>query len=327
MSELSKREIYDLDINIEQLKNNHPLSEIQVKILCEKVYIYNFFIILIQAKEIFKKESNLINVRAPVTICGDIHGQFFDLIELFKIGGDSPSSNYLFLGNYINGGFYSVECISLLLCLKVRYPNRIHLLRGLHESRLISQAYGFYDECLSKYGNSNTWKYFTDLFDYLPLVAIIDSKIFCVHGGLSPSIETLDQINIIDRFKEIPDEGAMYDLVSSDPEERIGWGAFPKGALTYLFGSDIVEEFNQTNNLNMIIRGHQLYKEGYFWYHNGKTCSIFSAPNYKHRLNKAAIMEIDEYLNNKILQYGPNDIQGTKDEKEYYNKRVPDYFV
>ena len=108
------------------------------------------------------------------------------MIELFKIGGDSPDSNYLFMGDYVDRGYYSVECVTLLICLKVRYPNRIHLTRGNHESRQITQVYGFYDESMRKYGNSNVWKYFTDLFDYLPLTAVVENQIFCLHGGLSP---------------------------------------------------------------------------------------------------------------------------------------------
>ena len=131
-------------------------------------------------------------MKTPVTVCGNIHGQFWDLMELFKIGGETPDTNYLFMGDYVDRGYYSVETVSLLMCLKVRFPNRIYLTRGNHESRQITQVYGFYDECMRKYGNSNVWKYFTDLFDYLPLTAVVDNQIFCLHGGLSPSIETLD---------------------------------------------------------------------------------------------------------------------------------------
>ena len=163
-----------------------------------------------------------------MTICGDIHGQFFDMIELFKIGGEAPDSNYLFMGDYVDRGYYSVECVSLLMCLKVRYPNRIHLTRGNHESRQITQVYGFYDECMRKYGNPNVWKYFTDLFDCLPLTAVVENQIFCLHGGLSPSIETLDNIKMLDRYQETPQEGPMCDLLWSDPEDRFGWGMSPR---------------------------------------------------------------------------------------------------
>jgi serine/threonine-protein phosphatase 2A catalytic subunit len=126
-----------------------------------------------KAKEILSKEENVQPVKAPVTICGDIHGQFHDLKELFRLGGKIPDTNYLFMGDYVDRGHYSVETVSLLIALKVRYPNRITILRGNHESRQVTQVYGFYDECLRKYGNSNVWKCFTELFDYLPLTAVV----------------------------------------------------------------------------------------------------------------------------------------------------------
>ena len=120
-------------------------------------------------------ENNVQPVKCPVTVCGDVHGQFHDLMELFKIGGHSPDTNYLFMGDYVDRGYYSVETVTLLVCLKVRFKERITILRGNHESRQITQVYGFYDECLRKYGNANVWKYLTDLFDYLPLTAVVEN--------------------------------------------------------------------------------------------------------------------------------------------------------
>lgn len=145
--------------------------------------------------------------------------QFYDLIEIFRIGGYSPHTNYLFLGrlaawienrwqadfsrtgDYVDRGLFSVETISLLTCLKLRYPDRVQLIRGNHESRAVTQTYGFYTECLRKYGSADVWTYFTDMFDFLTLSVVIDDKIFCVHGGLSPSVHGIDQIKIIDRFR------------------------------------------------------------------------------------------------------------------------------
>ena len=248
------------------------------------------------------------------------------MLELFKIGGNIPDTNYLFMGNYINKGDYSVECISLLICLKVRYPHRIYLIRGNHDSRTVSQVYGFYDECLQKYGNINVWKYFTDLFDFLPLTAVVDSQIFCVHGGLSPSCENLDHIQSIDRFQDIPIEGPMCDLVWTDPEDFNGWHMAPKGS-GYTFGQDITEEFLHNNKLNLIVRSKTLVMNGYCWHHNNQLCTIFSAPNYCHRCgNKGAIMEVNEYLNYNLLQFGPNPQQRAKEE-ETNHKRAIDYFL
>ena len=155
-----------------------------------------------QAKEILEKEPNVLEIPTPITICSKINGQFLDLLEIFKIAGIPPNTNYLFLGSYVNRGYYSVECILLLLCLKVLYPKRIYLTRGFFDGRQISYHYGFYDECMTKYGNSKVFNYILDTFDFFPLAAKIENKIFCVHGGLTPEIKTVDDINNLDRIQE-----------------------------------------------------------------------------------------------------------------------------
>lgn len=180
------------------------------------------------------------------------------------------------------------------MSLKVRWPDRIFILRGNHESRQITQVYGFYDECLRKYGSANVWKSFTDLFDYFPLTALVENSIFCLHGGLSPSIDTLDGIRNLDRVQEVPHEGAMCDLLWSDPDDRKGWGISPRGA-GFTFGQDISEQYNHTNGIKLVARAHQLVMEGFSWQHEKNVVTIFSAPNYCYRCgNQAAIMETDE---------------------------------
>jgi serine/threonine-protein phosphatase 2A catalytic subunit len=160
--------------------------------------------------------------------------------------------------------------------------------------------YGFYDECLRKYGSANVWKFFTDLFDYLPLTALIEQQIFCLHGGLSPSIDTLDHVRQLDRIQEVPHEGPMCDLLWSDPDDRTGWGVSPRGA-GYTFGQDISEQFNHNNGLNLVARAHQLVMEGYNWCHEQNVVTIFSAPNYCYRCgNQAAIMELDEHMKHML---------------------------
>ncbi|XP_074083542.1 serine/threonine-protein phosphatase 2A catalytic subunit beta isoform-like isoform X1 [Macrotis lagotis] len=283
--------IENLDEWINQLNECKRLEENQVQILCEK------------AKEILMAESNVQEISSPVVVCGDVHGQFYDLRQIFEIVGKLPDKKYLFLGDYVDRGLYSVETMSFLLSLKVQYPESITLLRGNHESRGVSEMYGFYDECQKKYGNANVWKYFTDLFDYFPLTALVGSRIFCVHGGLSPSIDTLDHIRSLDRIKEVPMSGPMCDLLWSDPVEEMGWGPSPRGA-GHLFGPDISEIFNQTNGLLMICRAHQLVENGYFWNHDKRVVTIFSAPNYCNRFgNQAAVMELDDSLKYSFLQF------------------------
>nr|CAD2159736.1 unnamed protein product [Meloidogyne enterolobii] len=190
----------DLDRQIETLMRCECLSEQEVKVLCAK------------AREILMQEGNVQRIDAPVTICGDVHGQFHDLMELFRVGGQVPETNYLFLGDFVDRGFYSVETFLLLLALKIRYPDRMMLIRGNHESRQITQVYGFYDECLRKYGSAVVWRCCTEVFDCLSLSAVINGRIFCVHGGLSPSIQTIDQIRTIDRKQEVPHDGNIFKL-------------------------------------------------------------------------------------------------------------------
>ncbi|TYH14886.1 hypothetical protein ES288_A05G000500v1 [Gossypium darwinii] len=323
----------NLDEQISQLMQCKPLSEQEVRALCDK------------AKEILMDESNVQPVKIPVTICGDIHGQFHDLAELFELEGSTihsyqpqpmifqlyrffffinlldvcPDTNYLFMGDYVDRGYYSVETVTLLVALKVRYPQRITILRGNHESRQITQVYGFYDECLRKYGNANVWK---SLLIY-SVVLKVESEIFCLHGGLSPSIETLDNIRNFDRVQEVPHEGPMCDLLWSDPDDRCGWGISPRGA-GYTFGQDISEQFNHTNNLKLIARAHQLVMEGYNWGHEQKVGTIFSAPNYCYRCgNMASILEVDDCKGHTFIQFEPAPRRGEPD----VTRRTPDYFL
>ncbi|EGP84804.1 unnamed protein product [Zymoseptoria tritici ST99CH_1A5] len=362
----------DLDKAIAQLRACRPIPEVQVRELCYK------------ARELLIEEGNVVSVDAPVTICGDIHGQFHDLMELFRVGGDVPDTNYLFMGDFVDRGFYSLESFLLLLCLKVRYPDRITLIRGNHESRQITTVYGFYDECLRKYGSANVWRYCCEVFDYLALGALVmgaatdldptdaafadpaqanpDSEdieieilnaqgqiinrfprarpttstetsqlsnppsspsqpqqqptgppgtgatssakgssshnpggaVLCVHGGLSPLIDSIDKIRLLDRKQEVPHEGAMCDLLWSDPDDIDGWGLSPRGA-GFLFGADIVKCFNHKNDLSLICRAHQLVMEGFKEMFDSTIVTVWSAPNYCYRCgNVAAILELGE---------------------------------
>mmetsp|Transcript_2984 Transcript_2984/g.3399 ORF Transcript_2984/g.3399 Transcript_2984/m.3399 type:complete len:324 (-) Transcript_2984:404-1375(-) len=245
------------------------------------------------AKEILEQEASVVSIQTPVTVVGDLHGQLYDLLELFKIGGMCPDSRYLFLGDYVDRGHHSVETILLLLCLKVKFPSLVTLIRGNHETRQITQVYGFYDECLRKFnGSSEVWTLVTSLFDCLPVSVVIeDASAFALHAGLSPTLTTLDQIRSIDRQREVPHEGAMCDLLWSDPDEDVlGWGISPRGA-GYLFGKDVVEQFNHRNNLKIICRSHQLVMQGYKEVFDSQLTTVWSAPNYCYRCgNKASIL-------------------------------------
>jgi len=159
------------------------------------------------------------------------------------------------MGDFVDRGFNSVETFQLLLCLKLKYPAHITLLRGNHETRQITSVYGFYDETVRKYGNANPWKYCTEVFDYLCIGAVVEGKVFCIHGGLSPEIKTFDQARMINRKIEIPHEGPFCDLMWSDPEDIETWAMSPRGA-GWLFGSRVTTEFNHINDLSLIARAH-----------------------------------------------------------------------
>ncbi|EMC91835.1 hypothetical protein BAUCODRAFT_38972 [Baudoinia panamericana UAMH 10762] len=404
-----------------QAKLCRYLPEADMKRLCEIV------------KECLMEESNIVPVQAPVTVCGDIHGQFYDLLELFNVAGGMPGEveekaarsaaakvsesplsakspnrtgsgkaaifsaadlepptqisdpkvrkkmkrrfqrdsaytsaasndgsesgngddedeprgrgrsrsmgqaddeededeegsddsgvgvrspgpsrsksvaktdyangkqNFIFLGDFVDRGYFSLETFTLLMCLKAKYPDRVTLVRGNHESRQITQVYGFYEECQQKYGNASVWKSCCQVFDFLALAAIIDGKVLCVHGGLSPEIRTLDQIRVVARAQEIPHEGAFCDLVWSDPEDVDTWAVSPRGA-GWLFGDKVSSEFNHVNGLQLIARAHQLVNEGYkYHFASQDVVTVWSAPNYCYRCgNVASIMTLGEDLN------------------------------
>jgi len=279
----------NLDGWIETVRQCKYLPEEDLKRLCDKV------------KDILLEESNVQPVSSPVTVCGDIHGQFWDLLELFRTGGELPQTNYVFMGDFVDRGYYSLETFTFLLVLKARWPSKITLLRGNHESRQITQVYGFYDECQQKYGNSNAWKYCTQVFDYLTIAAIIDGRVLCVHGGLSPDIRTLDQIRTIQRNQEIPHEGAFCDLMWSDPEDIETWQVSPRGA-GWIFGNKATAEFNRINKLELVCRAHQLVQEGYKYMFDQALVTVWSAPNYCYRCgNVASILALDENLKRDFL--------------------------
>ncbi|KAF0475631.1 Metallo-dependent phosphatase [Gigaspora margarita] len=315
----------DLDACISQLLQKQLLDESLLKEICEKT------------KELLMRESNVIHISAPVTVVGDIHGQFYDLIEIFRIGGDSVecSQNIRLVrfpaGDYVDRGLFSVETISLLTCLKLRYPDRVQLVRGNHESRAVTQTYGFYTECVRKYGSTHVWNYFTDMFDFLTLSVVIDNKIFCVHGGLSPSIHSIDQIKILDRFREIPHEGPMADLVWSDPDpDKDEFAISPRGA-GYTFGGQVVKKFLEINQMEHILRAHQLCMEGFQVLYDDRLSTVWSAPNYCYRCgNMASILEVgvegQRFFN--VFDAAPeNDRDGPSQQMSIDRKEKIQYFL
>jgi len=279
----------DIDRWLAKIRRCEHLTELELKSLCDMV------------REILMEESNVQPVGCPVTVVGDVHGQFYDVMELFHVGGDIPLKHYIFIGDFVDRGHHSVETLQLLLILKARYPECITLLRGNHECRQVTQVYGFYDECFRKYGSANAWKYCTEVFDYFALAAVIDNRVLCVHGGLSPRIATIDQIRLIERNQEIPHEGSFCDLMWSDPEDIEEWAVSQRGA-GWLFGSKVTSQFNHINGLELICRAHQLVQEGYkYMFPEKNLITVWSAPNYCYRCgNIASILVFDEHMDREI---------------------------
>ena len=279
------------------------LTENEIKGLCLK------------ARDIFISQPMLLELEAPLKVCGDIHGQYFDLLRLFEYGGFPPESNYLFLGDYVDRGRQSLETVCLLLAYKVKYPENFFLLRGNHESSTINRLYGFYDECKRRY-SIRLWKIFGDCFNCLPVVALIDEKIICMHGGLSPELTTLEHINKIYRPTDVPDSGLLCDLLWSDPDKDApAWEDNERG-VSYVFGPEIVTLFLKKHDLDLICRAHQVVEDGYEFFSKRQLVTIFSAPNYCGVFdNSGAIMTIDESLMCSFQILKPSDKTTAKNVK------------
>lgn len=288
--------------------------------------------LLSHVQSILFEESNLHSVQLPVTICGDIHGQFPDLLHLFELAGQPDSSgntyNYVFLGDLVDRGFNSVEVLTFLLILKAKIPDRITLIRGNHETRRVSATYGFYDECFRKFKTPDVWRQCTELFDMLPISALVDGTMLCLHGGLSPEIRSLHHIQLIPRFQEIPETGALSDLVWSDPEDIPGWAISTRGA-GYLFGPSVLREFMHRNHLTFVARAHQLVQEGYRYYFDEKLlCTVWSAPNYCYRCNNlASVLQINEDRSRHFVVFKEVECQQPDAVSQTTTKATASYFV
>ncbi|TBU35291.1 phospho protein phosphatase PPZ [Dichomitus squalens] len=248
------------------------------------------------AREVFLSQPTLIELSPPVKIVGDVHGQYSDLIRLFEMCGFPPAANYLFLGDYVDRGKQSLETILLLLCYKIKYPENFFLLRGNHECANVTRVYGFYDECKRRC-NLKTWKTFIDVFNCLPIAAIVASKIFCVHGGLSPSLHSMEEIKRIQRPTDVPDYGLLNDLLWSDPSDTaVDWEDNERG-VSYCFGKAVINDFLVRYDMDLICRAHMVVEDGYEFWNDRTLVTVFSAPNYCGEFdNYGACMSVSEEL-------------------------------
>jgi serine/threonine-protein phosphatase PP1 catalytic subunit len=285
----------------------------------------------LDALKVMKEQDVFLKLRAPMTICGDIHGQLQDLLRVFKQRGTPPETPYLFLGDYVDRGKHSVEVIVLLLALKVAYPCSIFLLRGNHECPETNGRYGFREECdahvekdLMQSGGGGAgpsemqmqmtgetlWSIFNRVFQWMPLCAAVEDRVFCVHGGLSPKLNTLDQLHRIDRtqLSQVPDSGLVCDLLWSDPDKNeTDWGENERGC-SHTFGPKIVEDFCSKHNFDLVCRAHQVMDHGYEFFCKRKLATVFTASNYCGDYgNRGSVLHIDSEMRCSLIILLPNN--------------------
>ena len=198
------KEIVDWKLFEEFLSKEGPLLKSQV------------IKILKMGTDIFKSEANLVKVPEPIVVVGDIHGQYYDLVHMLNKAGDPAKLNYLFLGDYVDRGIFGLECMMLLLAIKTNFPRKFIMLRGNHESRNMTESFTFREEVITRY-DAQIYDLFMELFDSLPISCVVDDKYLAMHGGISPELNLIDDINKINRFQEIPLDGLFCDLMWADP--------------------------------------------------------------------------------------------------------------
>jgi serine/threonine-protein phosphatase 2B catalytic subunit len=267
--------------------------------------------ILDEGTKVLKQEPNLLEMDAPITVCGDVHGQYYDLMKLFEVGGDPADTRYLFLGDYVDRGYFSIECVLYLWSLKIWYPDTLWLLRGNHECRHLTDYFTFKLECKHKY-SEKIYEACMDSFCALPLAAVMNKQFLCIHGGLSPELHTLDDLKNIDRFREPPTHGLMCDILWADPLEEFGQEKTSEyfvhnhvRGCSYFFSYPAACNFLEKNNLLSVIRAHEAQDAGYRMYRKTRTTgfpsvmTIFSAPNYLDVYNnKAAVLKYENNVMN-----------------------------
>ncbi|CAL9737801.1 serine/threonine-protein phosphatase PP-Z1 [Monosporozyma servazzii] len=283
----------DIDLTIQKLLDagyaakrtkNVCLKNSEISQICQR------------AREIFLTQPSLLELLPPVKIVGDVHGQYGDLLRLFTKCGFPPSSNYLFLGDYVDRGKQSLETILLLFCYKIKYPENFFLLRGNHECANVTRVYGFYDECKRRC-NIKTWKTFIDTFNTLPLAAIVAGKIFCVHGGLSPVLNSMDEIRHVSRPTDVPDFGLINDLLWSDPTDSPNEWEDNERGVSYCYNKVAINKFLNRFGFDLVCRAHMVVEDGYEFFNDRSLVTVFSAPNYCGEFdNWGAVMSVSEGL-------------------------------
>jgi len=294
--------------------------------------------------ERFRDEDSLVQVPLPCRVYGDIHGQLLDLLEFFnafswpdKRRGDIFSMNYVFLGDFVDRGNYSCDVIALLFSLKILYPTKVFLVRGNHEDRLMNLNYGFHADCIRKFGQDGEdfWERANDAFEFLPIAALVDDTILCIHGGIGDSIHLLDDLRGIPKPIQIVGEinanttardRMILDALWSDPTDNdsvLGVHSSPRGKNTCRYGPDRVQEFNHRNGLKLIIRAHECVQHGYEYFAHGQLLTVFSATNYCNQYNNdgAMIVLVKDDRTGEVVEHAQVIKSGTVDTSQGWNEQ------
>ncbi|OMJ08821.1 Serine/threonine-protein phosphatase 5 [Smittium culicis] len=325
---IKKLSIEKKDKNESDLSNKEPLEYVDEAFVKEltiwfkdqkKLPARYVYVLLLHIIKLLKELPSLVDIDisegSKLIICGDVHGQYYDLLNIFKLAGSpSPTNGFLFNGDFVDRGSFSVETVILLFSYKLLYPNSFFLNRGNHESISMNKFYGFEGEVLAKFGSSTNGKQifelFTEAFNCLPVSHVVKNQIYVVHGGLySEDVTeekngvTLDMIRKIDRFKQPGDSGLLAESLWSDPQALPGRSPNRRG-VAIQFGPDVTEQFLKLNNLKMIVRSHEQKDNGYEIAHDGKCVTVFSAPNYCDEMgNLGAFMEVSPDLSIKYTTF------------------------
>jgi serine/threonine-protein phosphatase PP1 catalytic subunit len=248
------------------------------------------------ATPLVARDPILLKIPGPVNVLGDLHGNFYDLLLFLREGGAPPATSYLFLGNYVDRGHNRLETIAYLLALKVKFPNKIWLLRGSHETPELASLYGFKSDCS---GDDALFDEFMTLFKNLPLAAVVGGRILCVHGGLSPNLTALGNFRDIQRPLDLPRSGLAVDLLFADANPSIDGFVISDRGNTHSFGADVIREFLHHYHYELLIRGNQCVQEGYEFNFGADQpiVTITSATDYCEEFaNKGAMARIDVQL-------------------------------
>lgn len=293
--------------------------------------------------EILRVEDSLVQVPLPCRVYGDIHGQLLDLLEFFnafswpdKRRGDIFSMNYVFLGDFVDRGNYSCDVIALLFSLKILYPMKVFLVRGNHEDRLMNVNYGFLADCVRKFAHDghDIWERINDVFEFLPIAALVERVILCIHGGIGDSITSLDDLSGITKPIEVVAEiteattrqaRMILDALWSDPTDNdsvLGVHVSPRGKNTCRFGPDRVQDFNRRNGLKLIIRGHECVQHGYEYFAQGQLLTVFSATNYCNQYNNdgAMVVLVKDDRTGEVVEHAQVIKSGTVDTSYGWNE-------